>query len=96
MRKKGFIDYEFSKFIILLNLLGTILTMSGYIYTFTGRIGTYFLFNEIIFWSMLIKIKDKPLALLLKIVFVMLNLFILFNNLNGSTQGQMPYKIFLR
>ena len=96
LRKKGFIDYEFSKFIILLNLLGTILTMSGYIYTFTGRIGTYFLFNEIIFWSMLIKIKDKPLALLLKIVFVMLNLFILFSNLNGSTQGQMPYKIFLR
>jgi len=94
LNKKGFSDYRFSKYIIFLNFLGTILTMGGYIYRFAGRLGTYAMIAEIILWSMLIGIKYKSLAILLRFGIILLSLYLFYNNLNGSTQGHMPYKMF--
>lgn len=94
LKKNGFKNYKFSKFIILVNLLGTTATMSGYIIPYAGRVGTYAAFFEIILWSQLTQIKSKELKFLLKVFFITLSLYLLYSSLKGSTQGHMPYKVF--
>lgn len=94
LKNNGFKEYRYSKYIILLNLLGTVLTMGGYIYSFAGRLGTYATIFEIILWSMLIKIKSKSFVPLLRIIFITLSLYLFYGGLKGSTQGHMPYRLF--
>lgn len=85
----------FIKNIIALTFLGTLLTMTGYVIRYADRLGTYAVVYEIMLWPLLTKSKQMPaLAALFKLVAILLALYVFYVGLKGSSQGQMPYRLF--
>jgi hypothetical protein len=85
----------FIKNMIALTFLGTLLTMTGYVIRYADRLGTYAVVYEIMLWPLLIKSKKTPaLVAIFKLAAILLALYVFYVGLQGSIQGQMPYKLF--
>lgn len=92
-RKYKFEDVNFAKSIITLSFVGTVGAMLGYVYLFADRIAIYATVFEVILFSMLSNSRSFPI--LIKVALTVLGVYLLYQGLAGSAQGQMPYKLFL-
>ncbi len=74
--------------------LGILLSMSGYFFIHTERIGWYFLIYEPIYYGLFIKrARGKAKSVFLAIIILLL-VYAFFSLMRKNAQGQIPYQFF--
>ena len=73
--------------------VGLLLNSLSYLFLYMGRIGLYFYVFESIYIGYLFKSKNKTIyVVLLKVLYIMILLYYLYNNITKGPQGEVPYR----